>query len=182
MPVPYIFAGVPGGTTIPLSQLDADFAYLANGNNFGPGVFSVLQLGVNVPGGLMIYPSGGGTGDVLTLNSLGVPFWDNSGPASTVAISNDTSTNTNQYPLFADVTTGVATQIYTSNPKYRYNPASGNLTAPRLVCSSGISLSAQAITASYTLDAGYNGFSVGPITIAPGVVITVPPGAAWAIV
>jgi hypothetical protein len=30
--VPYQFASYPGGQTIPLSQLDANFAYLANGN------------------------------------------------------------------------------------------------------------------------------------------------------
>jgi hypothetical protein len=29
MAVPYIFANVPGGTTIPLAEIDANFAYLS---------------------------------------------------------------------------------------------------------------------------------------------------------
>lgn len=37
------------------------------------------------------------------------------------------------------------------------------------------------ITASYTLTAGKNAVSVGPITIAPGAIVTVPAGQRWVI-
>ena len=40
---------------------------------------------------------------------------------------------------------------------------------------------AQSVTTSYTLTASKNGFSVGPITLGSGVVVTVPSGSRWAI-
>jgi len=39
----------------------------------------------------------------------------------------------------------------------------------------------QTINSSYTLSAGYNGSSVGPVTVAAGVSVTVPANAVWAI-
>jgi len=38
------------------------------------------------------------------------------------------------------------------------------------------------VTVDYTIPAGKNAMSAGPITIAPGVTVTVPPGQAWTIV
>ena len=40
----------------------------------------------------------------------------------------------------------------------------------------------QNVTADYTLTAGYNAMSAGPVTIATGVTVTVPSGATWTIV
>jgi hypothetical protein len=40
---------------------------------------------------------------------------------------------------------------------------------------------AQSVTTSYTLTTSKNGFSVGPITLGSGVVVTVPSGSRWAI-
>jgi hypothetical protein len=34
MAVPYTFANTPGGASIPLANLDADFAYLSSASNF----------------------------------------------------------------------------------------------------------------------------------------------------
>lgn len=45
-----------------------------------------------------------------------------------------------------------------------------------------IKLNGQTLSASYTIPAGYNGLSAGPITIANGVTVTVPDGSAWSIV
>jgi hypothetical protein len=39
----------------------------------------------------------------------------------------------------------------------------------------------QSITANYTMSTGYNGESVGPITIASGVVVTIPSGSRWVV-
>jgi hypothetical protein len=38
------------------------------------------------------------------------------------------------------------------------------------------------ISSNYTFDAGYNGVSAGPVTIADGFTVTVPVGSAWSIV
>lgn len=40
----------------------------------------------------------------------------------------------------------------------------------------------QVVTTSYTIPAGKNAMTAGPVTIDPGVVVTVPDGAAWSIV
>lgn len=45
-----------------------------------------------------------------------------------------------------------------------------------------IKLNGQTLSTSYAIPAGYNGLSVGPVTIANGVTITVPDGSAWSIV
>jgi len=43
------------------------------------------------------------------------------------------------------------------------------------------SLNLQTLTSNYTIDAGYNAHSVGPVTIATGITITIPSGATWLI-
>jgi hypothetical protein len=48
--------------------------------------------------------------------------------------------------------------------------------------SSAIKLNAQTINENYTMPSGYNGVSAGPITVASGVVVTIPSGSAWSIV
>jgi len=48
---------------------------------------------------------------------------------SGASISNDTSTNSTRYPLFADATTGTPTTQYTSDTKLYFNPSTGELSA-----------------------------------------------------
>jgi hypothetical protein len=38
------------------------------------------------------------------------------------------------------------------------------------------------VTADYTIPPGRNAMSAGPITVVPGVTVTVPPGQAWTII
>jgi hypothetical protein len=45
-----------------------------------------------------------------------------------------------------------------------------------------IQLNGQTISEDYSIPAGYNGMSAGPVTIADGVTVTVPSGSAWSIV
>lgn len=40
----------------------------------------------------------------------------------------------------------------------------------------------QNVTSSYTLSTGYNAVSAGPVTVASGITVTIPSGAAWSIV
>ena len=91
-------------------------------------------------------------------------------------ISNDTTTSSNLYPTFSSVTTGNASTLYTSNAKYLYKPSTGELQAPVQISSNGINVNADSVTASYTIATGTNGFSVGPLTIASGVTLTVASG------
>jgi hypothetical protein len=95
------------------------------------------------------------------------------------SISNDTTTSSNLYPLFAAATSGTPTTIYTGNTKYLYKPSTGELTAPALISSNGININSTTVSASYTIASGNNGFSVGPITVASGQAVTVSSGQRW---
>jgi hypothetical protein len=47
------------------------------------------------------------------------------------------------------------------------------------VASGAIYENSQSITANYTMTAGKNGSSVGPITVDGGVTVTIPAGSTW---
>ena len=102
--------------------------------------------------------------------------WASVGGAS---ISNDTSTSTNEYPLFASATSGTALTVYTSNTKLLYKPSTGELQASVPVASNGIFVNSTTVGTSYTIASGYNGQSVGPVTVASGQAVTVSSGQRW---
>jgi len=98
------------------------------------------------------------------------------------AISNDTATATNLYPLFAAATTGTPTTIYTSNANYLYKPSTGELTALAHVSSNGIQINSKTVATSYTIATGNNGLSAGPVTVNSGISVTVSSGSTWVVV
>jgi len=105
--------------------------------------------------------------------------WATAGTA--VTISDDTTTNATRYPLFANATTGTVSTEYVSSTKYKYNPSTGELTAPAPIASNGININSATVAASYTIASGNNGLSVGPITVASGQAVTVSSGQRWLI-
>ena len=107
------------------------------------------------------------------------PAWKSVGGS---AISNDTSTATNVYPLFAAATSGTALNIYTSNAKLLYKPSTGEFQASVLNAGNGIVINNQTVSVSYTIAAGTSGMSTGPITIASGQSVTVSSGSRWAVI
>ena len=92
------------------------------------------------------------------------------------AISNDTSTATDLYPLFAAATSGTAQNVFTSNAKYLYKPSTGELQASEILASNGVILNNQTMNTSYTMPSGYSGMSTGPFVVAGGVTFTIPSG------
>jgi hypothetical protein len=103
--------------------------------------------------------------------------WATAGTA--VTITDDTTTNATRYPLFANATSGTVSTEYVSSTKYKYNPSTGELTAPVQIASNGININSTTVGASYTIASGNNGFSVGPITVASGQAVTVSSGQRW---
>jgi len=97
------------------------------------------------------------------------------------AISNDTTTSTNVYPLFAGATSGNATTVYTGDAKLLYKPSTGEFTSSVLTAGNGIVVNSQSVATSYTIAAGYSGTSAGPITIASGQTVTVSSGSRWCV-
>jgi hypothetical protein len=55
-------------------------------------------------------------------------------------------------------------------------------TVAAAVASGAVYENTQTITTNYTMKTGYNGESVGPITIASGITVTIPSGSRWAII
>jgi hypothetical protein len=97
------------------------------------------------------------------------------------ALSNDTTTSTNIYPLSAAATSGTASTLYTSNAKFLYKPSTGELQASALVASNGIVVNSQTISTSYTIAAGNSAMSSGPVTLGAGITVTVSSGSRWVV-
>jgi len=101
---------------------------------------------------------------------------------SAVSISNDTSTSSNLYPLFANATTGTVSTIYTGNANLLYKPSTGELQAQEVIAANGIIVNSATVAASYSIPSGSNAMSAGPITVASGQTVTVPSGSTWVVV
>jgi len=104
--------------------------------------------------------------------------WSSVGGAT---ISNDTSTSSDVYPTFAATTSGAATTLYTSNAKLLYKPSTGELKSSQLVATNGLVVNATTVSSNYTVAAGYNAMSVGPVTVGAGAAVTVASGQRWVV-
>ena len=98
------------------------------------------------------------------------------------ALSNDTTTAANLFPLFANSTSGSASSLFTSNSKLVYKPSTGELKVFAPVAHNGISVNSTTVAASYTIASGTNGFSVGPITVNSGATVTIAAGQRWYVI
>lgn len=107
------------------------------------------------------------------------PAWKSIGGS---AISNDTTTATFEYPLFASATSGTATTIYTSNANLLYKPSTGEMQSQAMTSNNGIFLNSTTVSVSTTIASGYNAGSFGPVTVNTGITVTVPTGSTWSIV
>ena len=105
--------------------------------------------------------------------------WSSVGGSS---ISNDTSTSTNLYPLFAASTSGTATSVYTSNAQYLFKPSTGELSVKAPRASNGIVVNSATISSDYTIATGDNGMSAGPVSVNSGTTVTVSSGSVWTVV
>ena len=163
----------------------------SSGNLTLGGTLSGVSLSTQVTGTLPI--ANGGTGQTTAnaaFNALAPSQSSQSGKYLTTdgtntswatvnagaSITNDTSTSTNLYPLFAAATSGTPTVIYTSNAKYLYKPSTGELQASAVVASNGLIVNSTTVSSSYTVATGTNALSVGPMTVASGAVLTVASG------
>jgi hypothetical protein len=132
------------------------------------------------------YSGGAGASGFSGYSGLGISgfsgFSGYSGAGgSSLGISNDTSTATNLYPTFAGATSGTVSTLYTSNAKYLYKPSTGDLQASQLIATNGLVLNNATVSSSYTIPAGLNAQSVGPVTIASGQSVTVSSGQRWVV-
>ena len=169
----------------------------SSGNLTLGGTLSNVSLSTQVTGTLPI--ANGGTGQTTAnaaFNALAPSQTSNSGKYLTTdgtntswatvnagaSLSNDTSTSTNLFPLFASATTGTPTTLFTSNAQYLFKPSTGELsvTVPR--ASNGIVVNSATVSSNYTIATGDNGLSAGPVTVNSGITVTVSSGSVWTVV
>ena len=107
------------------------------------------------------------------------PAWKSIGGS---ALSNDTSTSSNLYPVFAGATSGTAENLYTSNANYLYKPSTGELQALEMVATNGLIVNSATVSANYTIPSGSNAMSAGPVTVNSGITVTVSSGSVWTVI
>jgi hypothetical protein len=104
--------------------------------------------------------------------------------ATNVAVTTSTANSAFKIP-FANTTvstTGNYGLLQDSTATFTYNPSLDEFRVGTMVATSGIILNSNTISANFTLPAGTNGMSAGPVTINNGVTVTVPDGAAWTVI
>jgi len=115
----------------------------------GSDVTSAVSSATNIAGGAankVVYQTGSGTtgfidapvssGTSLTWNGSAFTWASGSG----AAISDDTTTNADYYPVWANATSGTLATAYVSSTKMTFNPSTGALTATTVSGSSDESL------------------------------------------
>jgi hypothetical protein len=73
------------------------------------------------------FTAAGTSGQVLTSAGSGTPTWTTA--SASITVTDDTSTASVRYPLFANQTSGTISTEYTSSTKLQYTPSSGLLAA-----------------------------------------------------
>lgn len=156
------------------NNLDAATYVAPYGLLFFDTYAGVLRLGDNVtPGGQILNFGGGGNGTPAAPNQS-VQF-NNNGVFGG---------NTNlTYDFANSVLTLTGHQSVIGNIDVTGNvTANDSVIANAVFANAGMFLDGNVITVSYTLPAGYNGLTGGPITIMDTATVTVPDGQRWTIV
>jgi hypothetical protein len=133
------------GTNVIMSTIQAADVPTLNQNTTGTasnvtGVVAIANGGTNsstatptagaVPygtGTAYAFTAAGTSGQVLTSAGSSTPTWTT--PVSYATVTDDTTTATTRYPLFASATAGNLTTEYVSSTKLQYVPLTGVLTA-----------------------------------------------------
>ena len=63
-----------------------------------------------------------------------------------------------------------------------YNPTTNELSVGTMISTNGITQNANTVSANYTIAAGNNGLSAGPVSVNTGVTVTISTGSIWTIV
>ena len=123
--------------------------------NLAGGIAS--QIPYQTAAGTTAFIANGTTGQFLQSNGTGAPTWSTATTA--ITITDDTSSATAYYPLFARVTTGTTNTEYTSSTKLNYTPSTGLLAATSFSGSGASLTSLTAGNLSGTIPSGVLGNS-----------------------
>jgi hypothetical protein len=166
---------VTGTTQVPTLTATADSAFTSTGALTVSKGTTGQQPGTPVKG-MIRYNT---TSDQFEGYAGASPSWL---PVGGSVISNDTTTATNLYPIFANATSGTATTVYTGNSSLLYRPSTGELQAQELIAANGLVVNSATVSANYSIPSGSNAISAGPVSVNSGITVTVSSGSVWAIV
>lgn len=111
---------------------------------------------------------------------VGVGTYSTSGPtlARTTILSNS---NGNTSPITLSGSSNVFV-TYPSEKSVNLDASTGTAFAPAFNASNGLHLNSTTVSANYTIPTGSNAMSVGPITVASGVAVTISSGQRWIVI
>ena len=157
---------------------------------FNGGTGRLLQDGTTA--GYLFFASSGLTGYLTNAGQIGASYFitlDYAGGASNRGLKLKYDASTNSVNIQPPATGGNSTLVLPpgtgSSGQALTTDGTGVLAWTTVGGGGGASTileSKQTISSNYTLTAGYNGISVGPVTISSGVSVTIPSGAKWLVV
>lgn len=152
-----------------------------NPANGGTGVTSITANAVVV---------GNGTGAITTVSpgaannaliSNGTNWVSQALPASGVTVTDDNSTNASRNIITTASNSGTITTVNTSSTELTFNPGTGFFNAPVVDATNGIFINKQTVSSNVTVATGSSAMSVGPVTVANSIVVTVSSGSRWVV-
>jgi len=152
---------------------------LATGANVGDVIEVVAFSGLNTYA-TIVADNFSGTGSQTAFTMTQTPA---NSASVIVAISGVVQDPTTYTVLSTTLTFSTAPPAGTNNISARYLGVSSiSGTSSVLVATNGIIVNGQTISTSYTIPVGSNAMSTGPVSVASGVVVTVPSGSRWAVI
>jgi hypothetical protein len=171
------------------------FTFTTSAANANPGIYAVpsgtgtaaswqAANNANITNASKILIASNGTTDVQLVSGINgtgtylpLAIWNNGGEKMRVAVSGNVGIgNTNPQSLLT-----VAGQIESTATGYKFPDATTQPTSAT-TGNAAVVLNSTNATSNGTIGAGYNGFSVGPVTVANNVTITVASGQRWIII
>jgi hypothetical protein len=130
MPGKLGFATTPDGSRLPVTRMTIDSTGIMRLHGTTSGTVGIRPAAVAGSAIYTLPAADGSASQVLTTDGAGTLSW--STPASSITITNDTSTNANYFPTFVTANSGSTSGVRTSSTKLTYRPSTGRLTSTLL--------------------------------------------------
>jgi hypothetical protein len=124
------FATTPDGSRLPVTRMTIDSTGILRLHGTTSGTVGLKPAAAAGSTVYTLPAADGSLNQVLATDGAGTLSW--STPASSITITNDTSTNATYYPTFVTATSGSTSGVRTSSTKLTYRPSTGRLSSTSL--------------------------------------------------